>query len=85
MITGELYFKDTHLQGLLLKGRCLVSTHIEKLMMINSLEMNDENRNQIADQCNNYSEGKIILTHGTYTMTTTAEFLVEKLKNKTVY
>lgn len=58
MLTGELNSKDTHLQEILQKGRCLISTQIEKLMMIDSLEMNDDHPNHIADECNNCQEKK---------------------------
>lgn len=84
MLTGELFFKDTHLDELLQKGRCMAPTNIQTVMMIDSLEMNDTHRTTIALHCNSCTEDKIIITHGTDTMTHTAEFLAEKVKNKTV-
>ena len=36
-ITGELYFKDTHIQEILDSGRSLLDIDIKKLMLIDSL------------------------------------------------
>lgn len=83
-LNGELYFKDTHMQELLDKGRCRLKVEIRTLMMIDSLEMTDEDRELIVHQCNQCEEDKIIITHGTDTMAQTARVLAEKVKNKTV-
>lgn len=83
-LNGQLYFKDTHLQQLLTLGRNLVPVEIRTLMMIDSLEMTDQDRELIAYQCNNCDETKIVITHGTDTMTDTAIILAEKVKNKTI-
>lgn len=83
-LNGQLYFKDTHLQELLTMGRSLVPVEIRTLMMIDSLEMTDHDRELIAHQCNNCDEEKIVITHGTDTMAETTKWLAEKIKNKTV-
>lgn len=83
-LTGQLYFKDTHMQELLEKGRSKVSVEIRTLMMIDSMEMTDEDRDLIAYQCNNCDESQIVITHGTDTMVETAALLAEKVKNKVV-
>lgn len=83
-LTGQLYFKDTHLQQLLNMGRNLVPVEIRTLMMIDSLEMADQDRELIAYQCNNCDENQIVITHGTDTMADTARVLAEKVKNKTI-
>ena len=83
-LTGQLYFKDTHLHELLEMGRNRVDAEIRTLMMIDSLEMKDEDRELIAHQCNHCEETSIVITHGTDTMTETAKFLAGKVKNKTV-
>jgi L-asparaginase len=83
-LTGQLYFKDTHLHELLEMGRNRVDAEIRTLMMIDSLEMKDEDRQLIAHQCNHCKETSIVITHGTDTMTETAKFLAGKVKNKTV-
>lgn len=83
-ITGQLFFKDTHLHELLEMGRCRVSVEIRTLMMIDSLEMTEEDRELIVHQCIHAEEDKIIITHGTDTMSITAKVLAEKIVNKTI-
>ena len=83
-LNGELYFKDTHMNDLLDMGRCRVKVEIRTLMMIDSLEMTEEDRELIAHQCTQAEEDKIIITHGTDTMSDTAIILSEKVKNKTI-
>lgn len=84
MLNGALYFKDTHLHDLLEMGRNRVPVEIRTLMMIDSLEMTDEDRELIAHQCQQAEEDKIVITHGTDTMELTAKVLAEKVKDKTV-
>ena len=83
-LNGELYFKDTHMSELLEKGRSKVPVEIRTLMMVDSLEMTDEDRDLIAYQCNQCEETMIVITHGTDTMSETAKVLAQKIKNKTV-
>ena len=83
-LNGQLYFKDSHLHELLNMGRNLVQVKIRTLMMIDSLEMTDRDRELIAHQCNHCEEDRIIITHGTDTMTETAGMLAEKVKGKTI-
>jgi L-asparaginase len=83
-ITGKLYFKDSHLPEMLKLGRCRVAVDIRTLMMIDSLEMTEMDRDLIARHCMEAAEEKIIITHGTDTMAETALMLSEKVQNKTV-
>ena len=83
-ITGELFFKDTHMQEMLKLGRCRMEVEVRTLMMIDSLEMTDQDRALIADQCIRSEEKQIIVTHGTDTMADTAKFLAGRIKDKTV-
>src|SRR3954471_18437459 len=83
-ITGQLFFKDTHMNELLTLGRCKLDVQIRTLMMIDSLEMTETDRELIAENCIKASEDKIVITHGTDTMANTAKVLAEKVKNKTV-
>lgn len=83
-LNGQLYFKDTHLQELLTMGRSQVPVEIRTLMMVDSLEMTDQDRELIAYQCNNCEENQIVITHGTDTMAETAKLLAEKVMDKTV-
>ncbi|HLF44937.1 MAG TPA: asparaginase domain-containing protein [Chitinophagaceae bacterium] len=83
-LNGQLYFKDTHLHELLELGRNLVPVKIRTLMMVDSLEMTDEDRDLIAHQCNQCDESEIVITHGTDTMVETAIRLAEQIKEKTI-
>jgi len=83
-LTGELIFKNTHVHEMLKLGRCGVEVKIRTLMMIDSLEMTEYHRNIILEKCRNAKEEKIIITHGTDSITETARFLVENVKDKTI-
>lgn len=83
-LTGELFFKETHLPEMLKLGRNSLDVTVRTLMMIDSLHMTPDDRELIAHQCMNAAEEKIIITHGTDTMTETAAVLAEKMKNKTI-
>ena len=83
-LNGQLFFKDTHISDLLEMGRSKVAVEIRTLMMVDSLEMTDEDRQLIAYQCEQCDETKIVITHGTDTMTDTAVMLEQKIKNKTI-
>lgn len=85
-ITGELSFRDTHLQELLDLGRCKLAISIRTLMMIDSLEMTDKDRELIKDHILKCQESKIVVTHGTDTMVDTAKLLgsAAELKGKTI-
>jgi L-asparaginase len=84
MINGRLYFNETNVGEMLSKGRCTVSHTVETLMMIDSLEMTDRDREKILTNCQSVIEEKIIITHGTDTMSETAEFLAKANLNKTI-
>jgi L-asparaginase len=83
-LNGELYFKDTHMEELLQKGRCKLPVNITTLMMIDSLEMTADHRAQIAHECQTCEEDKIVITHGTDTMAETARVLANIVQGKTI-
>ncbi len=83
-ISGELTFFETHVNGMLKRGRCSLDIEVETLMMKDSLEMTDEDRQLIAEACNRVSENRMVVTHGTDTMVQTAAYLSKQVRNKTV-
>ena len=83
-LNGELFFKKTHVPEMLNMGRSLVNTRVDTLMMKDSLLMTDEDRQVIADACNEAKERAIVITHGTDTMEDTARFLAPRVKRKSV-
>ena len=72
---GRLTFGDTHVQEMLRLGRCRLEVVVRQLMMIDSLEMTDEDRQVIAQACLTAAESRIVITHGTDTMVETARVL----------
>jgi len=83
-ITGKLYFNSTHLPEILKLGRCAVTVSIDTLMMIDSLEMTDRDRERILDECSRCAETRLVVTHGTDTMEVTARRLGEAKLKKTI-
>ena len=84
-LTGELYFQGTHCGDMLKLGRCLLDVEIETLMMIDSLQMIDADRQHILDRCAAVSEKRLVITHGTDTMEQTAAVLgAAALADKTI-
>ena len=71
-VRGRLFFKDTHVQEMLDKGRSRVPVSIRTLMMIDSLEMTDADRALVVEQCRQSEVDRIVVTHGTDTMVETA-------------
>jgi len=85
MIKGELYFKDTHLPEIFQRGRSTLDITVRTLMMIDSLEMTENDRSIIAQNCRRTESKHIIITHGTDTMVETAKYLAEAdIEGKTI-
>ena len=83
-LNGSLYFKDTHLKEMLNLGRCKAAIELRTLMMMDSVDMSDDDRETIALNCLKSDFDKIIVTHGTDTMVETAKVIAEKVTNKTI-
>lgn len=83
-ITGELYFKDTHLSDMFVRGRCTLDIDIKTLMMVDSLEMTDADREIIVHNCKNCKSNNVIITHGTDTMVDTAAYIAKNNVEKTI-
>jgi L-asparaginase len=83
-LNGTLFFKDTHLQEMLKLGRCKLEVDIRTLMLVDSLEMTDEDRQLILDHCSKIKEERILITHGTDTMDQTARTIAGANLPKTI-
>ncbi len=83
-LTGQLFFKDTHVREMLRLGRCNIDLEVRTLMMIDSTEMNEIDREIIRKSCQESSTDRIVITHGTDTMSETARFLGQTIQDKTV-
>ena len=76
-LTGRLFFKDTHLTEMLRRGLCLLDVTTETVMMIDSLDMDDEARATIVARVRDCDEQNVVITHGTDTMVLTAQALAK--------
>jgi L-asparaginase len=83
-LTGELFFQETHVPDMLRLGRSRLEVQIEKLMMIDSLNMTDADRALILGRCGACAESRIVVTHGTDTMAETAAVLGRGTAGKTI-
>ncbi len=83
-LNGELFFKDTHLHEMLHLGRSKLDIKVEPLMMIDSLQMQNKERDQIIEACRATENSKIVITHGTDTMAETAAWIAKESIDKTI-
>ncbi|MBN1980042.1 MAG: asparaginase [Chitinivibrionales bacterium] len=83
-LTGELFFKETHLPEMLTLGRCKVDFDLRTLMLIDSVDMTEADRDIIVQNCIKAREERIIITHGTDTMSETAAVIGAKVSHKTI-
>jgi L-asparaginase len=83
-IHGRLFFKDTHVAEMLRLGRSRVEVSVRTLMMIDSLDMSDADRQAIVANCRQCDEPRIVITHGTDTMVITARALADANLAKTI-
>jgi L-asparaginase len=83
-IHGALEFRDTHLPQMLAMARSRLDVRVRTLMMIDSLDMTDADRELIANNCREAPEINIVITHGTDTMVDTARLLAGAVPDKTI-
>ncbi|MGR8933491.1 MAG: asparaginase domain-containing protein [Gammaproteobacteria bacterium] len=78
-LTGELFFTRTHVPEMLQQARCTLPVITEQLLLIDSLDMSDSDRQKIENACLAAAEDKIIITHGTDTMAETARHIAPSI------
>ena len=83
-LTGELFFRRTHVEEMLRLGRARLPARVTTLMMIDSLYMTAAHRARILRECLRSPEDRIVVTHGTDTMPETAAVLGRRIEGKTV-
>ena len=83
-ISGDLFFKKTHIPEMLERSKCRLNVNVKTLMMIDSLEMTKKDIEKIIDECKKTKSSRIVITHGTDTMVNTAKNIAKKIKNKTI-
>jgi L-asparaginase len=83
-VAGTLFFKDTHVHEMLRLGRCRLEVAVRTVMMVDSLEMTDADRQVILANCRQAPESRLVVTHGTDTMVETARVLAAGNTGKTI-
>ncbi len=81
---GELVLTKTHVNEILSLGKCSPEVDLEIVMLKDSLFMDKQDRRLILDKCLETPHKRIIITHGTDTMSETARVLGPLLTQKTV-
>ncbi len=81
---GTLNFRHSHVEEMLQRGRCHLDVSTCVLMMVDSLDMSDAQRENIVEACLSCAESQIVITHGTDTMVETARALAFGVTEKTV-
>ena len=81
---GELEFDKTHFPEMVKRSRVEVDLTLEEIMLLDSLDMVDKERDLIVDSCSRCEEDFILITHGTDTMCDTARLIGESDIDKTI-
>jgi len=75
---------DSGIPKLLREARIALPLRLIELLRKDSLELTEDDRDQIASAAAAAPEGRIVVTHGTDTMTETARVLAEAVPAKTI-
>jgi L-asparaginase len=74
-LQGKLGFAESQLPEVLKRARLTVPVELEVVSLIDSLDMVDQDRQDILASCSKAPERAIVIIHGTDTMRETAEVL----------
>ncbi len=83
-LDGRLRFHDSHVPEMLRLGRSRLAVEVETLMLIDSLDMTDADRERIVEACRRAPEQRLVVTHGTDTMEHSARALGAAGLQKTI-
>ena len=81
---GELRFEESHVEEMLDRANVTAEIVVEELMLKDSLDISENEREQILQTCEVCDEECVLITHGTDTMVETAELLGEAGIDKTI-
>ncbi len=81
---SEYQIVDSGIPALLKEARVALPFRVVELMRKDSLELTEADRSLIASAAREASENRIVVTHGTDTMTETAKVLAAEVPGKTV-
>jgi len=83
-LTGTLSFAHGHLPEIIRRARITIPLQLEQLPFLDSLDMNDADRQRICASCLRADENSIVVIHGTDTMQKTAAVLGSAQLQKTI-
>ncbi|HEX5220905.1 MAG TPA: asparaginase domain-containing protein [Verrucomicrobiae bacterium] len=84
-VDGQLSFSRTHVLAMLKQARVsLPEEQVQTLLLKDSLDLTDADREAICQAATAATETKLIITHGTDTMVQTAQGLAAKQLGKTI-
>lgn len=74
-LTGTLGFAESRLPAVLARTRMTIPVELEQLPLLDSLDMQDADRERVLASCRAAQEKAIVIVHGTDTMKETAGVL----------
>jgi L-asparaginase len=83
-IAGRLSFGNSNLPAIILRTRMTIPVTQEVLPLLDSLDMQDVDRQRILASCQQATEESIVIIHGTDTMCQTAQVLGAARLAKTI-
>lgn len=83
-LSGRLIFTQSHVEKMLSQSRTTLELSLETIMLKDSLDMDDKDRQKILQHCIDFEGSQIIITHGTDTMVATSQVLARGINNKTI-
>ncbi len=84
-VEGSLSFSRTHVLSMLKQARVVLpEEQVQTLLLKDSLDLTDEDREVICQAAATAAETKLIVTHGTDTMVLTATRLAARALTKTI-
>ena len=82
--TKKSVFTETHIPQMLQVARITSEVIFESLIMKDSLDITEQDRQLILKRCSSCPERNVVITHGTHTMAETARVLGPNILDKTV-
>jgi len=83
-IAGKLTFADSHLPDVIARARITLPVQLEIVAMLDSLDMQDADRQNVLAACQRATETAIVIIHGTDTMRETAHVVGNAKLAKTI-
>ena len=80
-VKGELTFSESQLPRILNQARVTLPVHLDTLLAVDSLVMTEEQRKAVVEDALSCIEKRVVIIHGTDTMTRTAQMLKDSLND----